>query len=128
MKLQKNISRRTKGKVYAKWILTVPEETVKDLGWRQGTELKAEVLEGKLVLSEDGPAIKAAKVSITGKGLSYFERFMLVYNSLPLAERKMPVVVIDGEPINWAMTYLEIKNRTPLGKKIGEKLIKLDII
>src|SRR3989338_8751227 len=100
MKLQKNISRRAKGKVYEKWILTIPEKTVKDLSWKQGTELKTEVHDGKLVLSEERTVIKVVKGSIDGRELSYFERFMLVYNSLPLAERKMPVVVIDGEPIN----------------------------
>lgn len=56
------------------------------------------------------------------------ERFVKVYTSLPLEERKLTVVIIDGEPINWIRAHEEIKNNTQLGKKIQEKLMAEGII
>lgn len=55
-------------------------------------------------------------------------RFLKTYSSLPIKERKNTIAVIDNEPINWKMAYREIKNKSKLGKKIGEKLIELEII
>lgn len=66
---------------------------------------------------------------IVGKDDSIIARFMKVYSGLPIEERTRVIVVLDnGEPVNWEMAYREIKNSTPLGKKITEKLIKLKII
>ena len=56
------------------------------------------------------------------------ERFMSIYSFLPLEERKLTVVVIDGEPINWARAYKEITNKTPLGEKIFKRLVKKGLI
>ena len=56
------------------------------------------------------------------------ERFMKIYSFLPLEERKLTVVIIDGEPINWARAYKEIADKTPLGEKIFNKLIEKDVI
>ncbi len=53
---------------------------------------------------------------------------MKVYSSLPLEERKLPIVVIEENPVNWNMAYIEVKNNTLLGRKIGEKLVELKII
>lgn len=129
MKLQRHISRRTKEKVYGKWLITISDEIVSKLGWKQGTELKSEVSDNKLILSADELKAGKKKVKLKGeKKLSYFERFMLVYSNLPIQERKLPVVVVDGQSISWAMSYSEIKQKTKLGKIIGEKLIKLGII
>ena len=61
-------------------------------------------------------------------GNKYLDSFMKVYSSLPIEERKLPVVVIDDSQINWGMAYVEIKNNTPLGGKIAEKLVNLKII
>lgn len=55
-------------------------------------------------------------------------RFLSVYQNVPIQERGKTVVVIDDEPISWRIAYLEIKNETDLGKKIGEKLVMLDIV
>lgn len=55
-------------------------------------------------------------------------RFVKVYNSLPLAERNLPCVVIDGEAVSWKLAYLEIKEDTELGKRIQEELIRLELI
>ena len=55
-------------------------------------------------------------------------RFVKVYNSLPLAERDMPCVVIDGDAISWKLAYNEIKENTGLGKRIQTELERLKII
>ena len=58
----------------------------------------------------------------------FLDRFVKVYSSLPIEERKLPIAVIDDNPINWNMAHLEIKNNTILGGRIVEKLISLNII
>ncbi len=55
-------------------------------------------------------------------------RFVKVYNSLPLAERNMPAVVIDDEAISWKLCYKEIKEGTELGKVIQKQLEFLELI
>ncbi|MBI2675720.1 MAG: hypothetical protein HYX24_04640 [Candidatus Aenigmarchaeota archaeon] len=56
------------------------------------------------------------------------ERFMKVYSYLPLEERKLTVLVMDGEPISWARAYKEIRDKTGLGDKILRKMAEKDII
>ena len=55
-------------------------------------------------------------------------RFVKTYNGLPLAERDMACVVIDGEAISWRLAYEEIKNKTELGKRIQAQLESLKLI
>ena len=55
-------------------------------------------------------------------------RFMKIYSFLPLEERKLTVLVIDDEPINWARAYKEIQGNTPLGEKIYKMLVEKDLI
>ena len=55
-------------------------------------------------------------------------RFVKVYNSLPLAERDMPAVVIDDNAISWKLAYEEIKNKTELGSRIQAKLERMQLI
>jgi len=55
-------------------------------------------------------------------------RFVKVYNSLPLAERDMPAVVIGDEAISWKLAYKEIKENTELGKIIQAQLEQLGLI
>lgn len=124
MKLQKQISRKTQNKSYEKWTITLPNNLIKELGWKAGDEIgvnlkdECAILAKKRKLREDRGENK----------LSFFERFTFVYSNLPLQERKMPVLVIDKQPITWEMAYREIKEKTILGKRIGGKLIKLGII
>ena len=54
--------------------------------------------------------------------------FNIIYSNLPLNERRLPIVVIENEPISWEMAYREINHKTQLGKQILEKLKELDII
>ncbi len=43
MKLQKQLSRQFAGREYAKWVIVLPPKVVKELGWREGQELAAEI-------------------------------------------------------------------------------------
>jgi len=54
--------------------------------------------------------------------------FNIIYSNLPLNERRLPIVVIDNQPISWEMASREINQKTPLGEQILEKLKKLEII
>lgn len=56
------------------------------------------------------------------------ERFFKVYAGVPLEERKVPVVVLDNQPINWNLAYEEISNQTKRGQKILKILLELEII
>jgi len=65
------------------------------------------------------------------KDLSFEEglsRFLKVYANIPINLRKEIILVIDDEPITWNAAYVEIKNKTELGKKILLKLIELNFI
>jgi len=56
------------------------------------------------------------------------ERFFKVYAGVPLEERKVPIVVLDNQPINWNLAYEEINNQTRRGEKILKILLELEII
>jgi len=129
MKLQKHISRKIKNKTYTKWMLTIPNSVIYKLDWKAGAELKEEVIGNKLIvrLSNKGSDEKIKLIKEPRK-LTAFEKLTKIYNSLPLAERRLTIVVIRNNPISWDMAYKELKYNTRLGKLIGEKLIKLKII
>jgi len=55
-------------------------------------------------------------------------RFVRVYNSLPLKERDLTCVVIEGEAITWRLAYGEISENTELGQKIQAQLEQLELI
>jgi len=55
-------------------------------------------------------------------------RFNLIYANLPMKERVQAVAVIKDEPISWEMAHREINNKTGLGKRILDELIKLKIL
>jgi bifunctional DNA-binding transcriptional regulator/antitoxin component of YhaV-PrlF toxin-antitoxin module len=50
MKLQKRIGRKYQGKVYYKYSVDIPSETIEALGWEKGTEIKKTVQGKKLIL------------------------------------------------------------------------------
>lgn len=61
------------------------------------------------------------------------DKFMKVYNNLPIEERQQTVLVLeniegDEEPVSWKMAKREIMEETDLGKKIAKKLQELEII
>lgn len=56
------------------------------------------------------------------------ERFIKVFASISLEERKLTIAIINDQPVSWIRAYEEIRNNTKLGKKIQEKLEKDEII
>ena len=50
MKLQRQAAYKQKGQTYYKYVVTLPPDTIEKLGWKQGTELKAEARNGKILL------------------------------------------------------------------------------
>jgi len=53
MRLQKQISRRVRGRSYEKWVITLPGFLVSKLGWDEGTELDAEAQGELLILRKE---------------------------------------------------------------------------
>jgi hypothetical protein len=57
------------------------------------------------------------------------EKFLKIYANLPLGVRQEIILVLEDErPITWDVTYIEVKENTPLSETILEKLEKLGII
>ena len=50
MKLQKQLSRKVKGKEYPKYVITIPPKQIGELGWEEGMELVPIAEGGKLIL------------------------------------------------------------------------------
>ncbi len=50
MKLQKQLSRKSGNVVYPKYVVVIPPNKIKEAGWREGTELSADVKKGKVIL------------------------------------------------------------------------------
>lgn len=50
MKLQKQLSRKAKGKTYPKYVMTIPPKYVKKLGWKKGIELEVSIGNNKLIV------------------------------------------------------------------------------
>lgn len=50
MKLQKQLSKRIGTKEYDKWVIVIPPEQIRDLGWREGQELEAKIQGKKLII------------------------------------------------------------------------------
>lgn len=50
MKLQKQLSRKSGSKVYPKYVVVIPPDKIKEVGWKEGTELYADAKENKLIL------------------------------------------------------------------------------
>ncbi|MEK6927043.1 MAG: hypothetical protein AABX11_01285 [Nanoarchaeota archaeon] len=64
-------------------------------------------------------------------------RFMSVYQNLPLTERRNTILVLEKrtdknkaikEPISWDVAFLEVSQKTKVGKVMLDKLIRLDLI
>ena len=50
------------------------------------------------------------------------ENFKKIFERLPIAERKMPAVIVDGKVFTWEEAWLEIRDDKPLAKKIQDKI------
>lgn len=56
------------------------------------------------------------------------EKFLIAYAGVLESLRKEIIAVIDGKTYNWNSAYFEIKNDTPLSKKILNSLKNMGII
>lgn len=50
MKLQEQLSRKTKRKSYPKYVMTIPPKDIEELGWEKGMELEVHISDGKLIV------------------------------------------------------------------------------
>lgn len=50
MKLQKQLSRKLRGKEYPKWVVVIPPNKIKELGWGEGEKLEPSIFHGGLIL------------------------------------------------------------------------------
>ncbi len=50
MKLQKQRTREVKGKEYHRWTVVIPQEQVRQLGWKEGQELESSVEKESLTI------------------------------------------------------------------------------
>lgn len=50
MKLQKQLSRKVGNEEYAKWVVVIPPEKIKELGWKEGVDLEADPNNNRLIL------------------------------------------------------------------------------
>ncbi|WP_182130949.1 AbrB/MazE/SpoVT family DNA-binding domain-containing protein [Nitrosopumilus sp. b3] len=52
MKLQKQLSRKVGNEEYAKWVVVIPPEKIKELGWKEGAELEMDSKKDRLVVKK----------------------------------------------------------------------------
>lgn len=50
MKIQKQLSKKSKDKIYHKYVIVLPEKKLKEAGFREGDELEAETKKGEIKL------------------------------------------------------------------------------
>lgn len=50
MKLQKQSSRVHNNIEYSKWVVVLPSDKIKEAGWKEGTELEADLKGNNLIL------------------------------------------------------------------------------
>ncbi|MCK5023658.1 MAG: hypothetical protein KAS04_05780 [Candidatus Aenigmarchaeota archaeon] len=133
MQLQRQESRKIKGKKYDKWVITIPPSIVNKLEWKEGEELKAQMLKRGILLfsatiENDGDILTYKTTAPRVEKYTPHERFLKIYNNLPLSERIEVVVVINDEAITWQIARNNIIHGTPLGNEILKKLVELEII
>lgn len=50
VKLQKQLSKKVGNIEYAKWVVVIPPEKIKEMGWKEGTELLIDNKNNVLIL------------------------------------------------------------------------------
>jgi len=55
-------------------------------------------------------------------------KFLKVYSKLPKELIDQIVVYVEGKPYSWEAIYFEIKNETPMSKKILNTLSAMGLI
>ncbi len=52
VKLQKQLSRKVEGKVYPKYVVTIPPKQIEALGWKEGEELDGAIYDDKFIITK----------------------------------------------------------------------------
>ncbi len=52
MRLQKQLSRKSKNRVYDKWVIVIPSKVVKEADFKEGDEFKAETKKWEIRLKK----------------------------------------------------------------------------
>lgn len=50
MKVQKRLNRKVGNKEYTKWEVDIPPSVIKEVGWKDGTELEVDIKDRSVVL------------------------------------------------------------------------------
>lgn len=58
MKLQKVVAYKYGDKIHYKYLITIPEDTISQLGWKEGSELKDSIKGGSLVIDYVSEPVK----------------------------------------------------------------------
>ena len=58
MRIRKVQNRVYKGKEYERWLLTLPPELVKEMGWDEKTEVEAKKRRGSVIITQRGRSVK----------------------------------------------------------------------
>jgi len=54
------------------------------------------------------------------------EKIKKIFERLPLAERKMPAVIVEGKVFTWEAAWIEVRDNKPLAKKVQEKIEEIN--
>ena len=54
--------------------------------------------------------------------------FLKVFQNIPEALRENVIAVVNDKPYSWNVAYIEIKNKTEVGRKILKILENLEIV
>lgn len=49
----------------------------------------------------------------------------MIFERLPVAERKMPAISIDGKILTWEELWIEVRDDKPLSQKIQSRIKEL---
>jgi hypothetical protein len=55
-------------------------------------------------------------------------KFKRIFSSLPLSEKKLPIVKINNRFYTWEEIYKEIKKKSVLSEKMLEQLKKMGLV
>ncbi len=50
VRLQKQLSRKVGKEEYAKWVIVIPPEKIKEMGWKEGMELDIDSKKNEIIL------------------------------------------------------------------------------
>lgn len=111
MKLQKVVAYKYGDKTHYKYIITIPEETISELGWKEGSELKDSIKSGSLVVDFVSVPVKK-RPKATEPKMSYEEFRDKIKNALQYSDH--------------GMTWTELRNQLKLEQVVpNNKWVRL---